>query len=303
MMIIITTTFVGFFIVFLFFLYACVIADTETSNVARYCTEELPSLLYQQFEKTLGKKILSHLGALKSRVFQLTYLTVVLGSWSIMFCYGYEEVAKSNYIETYHQYFGYGVFLMCMSSFHYACNTPPGSVTARTMPLFDHYDYDNVLYKNQQCPTLKIRKIARSKYDRFTRRHVPRFDHFCGWINQAVGEQNYRWFLLFLAVHVGMCFYGSWALYRVLYGEVMEKDLFNASFFNAITGAEVQADSWIVFHYLFIRHFQLCSIFVLMSVMSVVLSLFLSFHLYITSKNMTTNEVRIEHCILLIPLF
>jgi len=73
----------------------------------------------------------------------------------------------------------------------------------------------------------------------------------------------------------------------------MEKDLLNATFFNAITGAEVQADSWIVFHYLFLRHMQLCSIFILMSVMAVVLCIFLSFHLYITSKNMTTNEVSV----------
>eukprot|EP00986_Skeletonema_menzelii_P013199 scaffold7554_cov143-Skeletonema_menzelii.AAC.7 len=290
MMIIITTTVVAFFIFFLFFLYACVIADPETSNVGRFCTKLLPKLLYQQLEKTVGKKVLSRLETLKDHAFQLVYLTVVLGAWSIMFCYGYEEIEKSNYINTNHQYSGYIVFLMCMSSFHYACNTPPGSVTATTMELFDHYDYDNVLYKDQLCPTLKIRKIARSKYDRFSRRHVPRFDHFCGWINQAVGEQNYRWFLLFLTVHVGMCFYGSWAVSRVLYGEVMEKDLLNASFFNAITGAEVQADCWIVFHYLFLRHTQLCGIFVLMSVMSVVLFLFLSFHLYITSKNMTTNE-------------
>eukprot|EP00984_Skeletonema_dohrnii_P025111 scaffold14227_cov161-Skeletonema_dohrnii-CCMP3373.AAC.1 len=262
-MIIITTAAIAFTLFSLFFIYACAIADPDTSNVGRFCTKELPSFLYQQLEKKLGKKVLSHLNTLMDRAFQLVYLTVVLGSWSIMFCYGYEEIEKSNYISTYHQYSGYVVFLMCMSSFHYACNTPPGSVTARSMSLFDHYDYDDVLYKKQTCPTLKIRKIARSKYDRFTRRHVPRFDHFCGWINQAVGEQNYRWFLLFLTVHVVMCFYGSWAVFRVLYGEVMEKDLLNASFFNAITGAEVQADSWIVFHYLFLRHTQLCSVFIL----------------------------------------
>mmetsp|Transcript_23835 Transcript_23835/g.37379 ORF Transcript_23835/g.37379 Transcript_23835/m.37379 type:complete len:421 (-) Transcript_23835:99-1361(-) len=289
-MIIITTAAIVFTLFAAVLLYACIIADPDTSNVGRFCTKELPSFLYQQLDKTVGKKVLSRLQTLMEHAFQLCYLTVVLGSWSIMFCYGYEEIEKSNYISTYHQYSGYVVFLMCMSSFHYACNTPPGSVTARTMPLFDHYQYDDVLYKNQICQTLKIRKIARSKYDRFTRRHVPRFDHFCGWINQAVGEQNYRWFLLFLTVHVLMCFYGSWAVFRILYGEVMDKDLFNASFFNAVTGAEVHADSWIVFHYLFLRHTQLCSIFVLMSVMSVVLCIFLAFHLYITAINMTTNE-------------
>jgi len=172
MMIIITTAAIAFTLFSLFVIYACAIADPDTSNVGRFCTKELPSFLYQQLEKTVGKKVLSHLNTLVDRAFQLVYLTVVLGSWSIMFCYGYEEIEKSNYISTYHQYSGYVVFLMCMSSFHCACNTPPGSVTARSMPLFDHYAYDDVLYKKQTCPTLKIRKISRSKYDRFTRRHV-----------------------------------------------------------------------------------------------------------------------------------
>ena len=165
-MIILTTSVIVFSLFFVFLTYACVIADPDSSNVGRFCTQELPSFLYKQLEKTVGKKVLSRLERLLDHAFQLVYLTVVLGSWSIMFCYGYEEIEKSNNINTYHQYYGYVVFLMCMSSFHCACNTPPGSVTARTITLFDHYEYDDVLYKHQTCPTLKIRKIARSKYDR-----------------------------------------------------------------------------------------------------------------------------------------
>ena len=179
---------------------------------------------------------------------------------------------------------------MCMGSWHYACQKRPGNITARNISLFDHYEYDNMLYTNRLCPTLKIRKLARSKYDRFSKNHVPRFDHYCGWLNQAVGEQNYRWFLLFLMVHVFMCFYGAWAMGNVMFGVVLEKDLLNATFFNAITGAEVKADYFIVFHYLFMRYFELCGVFILMSVMGVVLAFFLAFHLYITSRNMTTNE-------------
>ena len=93
---------------------------------------------------------------------------------------GYPEIQRSNYIHSNHQYVGYVVFMMCMGSWHFACQKGPGNITTRTMPLFDHYEYDNILYTNKLCPTLKIRKLARSKYDRFSKRHVPRFDHFCG---------------------------------------------------------------------------------------------------------------------------
>ncbi len=283
-------------IVIFFGIYICVLADDEdtTNNgnqVVHFFTQQLPHHL----EKLVGPKVMTSLRKIlrkfKQHAFQLVYLIVVLGSWSIMFTYGYDAIHKSAYINSHHRYAGVLVFIMCISSFHIASNTPPGNITASTISLYDHYSYDNILYKNKVCPTLQIRKLARSKYDRYTKRHIPRFDHYCGWINQSVGERNYRYFLLFLLVHVFMCIYGSWAVYQVLHGEIVSKDLLNATFFNAVTGVEVRADYWIVFHYLYIRYMPMCSIFILMAVMALVLGIFLGFHLYISSKNMTTNEV------------
>ncbi len=207
---------------------------------------------------------------------QLIYLVLVLGSGSILLAYGCPAIEKSKYISSYHQYLIHVLLLMCMASWHKACNVGPGNITARTIPLYDHYEYDNILYTNKLCGTLHIRKIARSKYDRFSRRHIPRFDHFCGWLNQAVGERNYRWFLLFLCIHVFMCAYGTWAMASVMYGEIAE-NLLHAIFFDAvIAGAEAEV--------------EICGVLLLMSVVAVCLGAFLCFHVYITSQNMTTNE-------------
>lgn len=283
-----TNLFIGLSLAFACVSYACVFADPDTA-LGRLRTRALHGLL-RGAAQLLGQKRLARLSQLLEHAFQLAYLVAVLGSWCVMFAYGYPQIEASNFLHSHHRYAGYVLFALSLGSWHYACYVGPGTVTARTMPLFDHYDYDNVLYADRLCPTLQIRKIARSKYDRATGRHVPRFDHFCGWLNQAVGERNYRWFLLFLAIHVGMCCYGTWAMATVLYGEVIEKQLLRATFFNAATGEEVPASRSIVFHYLFARHFQICGVLLLMSVMAVMLGLFLAFHLYITSRNMTTNE-------------
>lgn len=77
---------------------------------------------------------------------------------------------------------------------------------------------------------------------------------------------------------------------NVLYGEVVDKNLLNATFFNSATGIEVKADYIIVFHYLCMKYFEITGVLLLMTVMSVCLGVFLGFHLYITARNMTTNE-------------
>lgn len=136
-----------------------------------------------------------------------------------------------------------------------------------------------------------INKLARSKYDRFTNRHVARFDHYCGWVHNTIGEENYRYFLIFLFTHVGMCIYGTVITWSLFVGEVQDKDLFNAIFFNGKTGHEVEADFWVVIHYMFMKHFELVVVLLLMGAMAFVLTLFLSFHLYMAANGMTTNEL------------
>jgi hypothetical protein len=108
----------------------------------------------------LGHERLEQLSKLMDHGFQLIYLVVVLGSWSIVFSYGYPEIEKSTHVPSYHRRIGYAVFVACMTSWHYACHVRPGNVTATTIPLFDHYEYDSVLYNDRLCPTLKIRKFS-----------------------------------------------------------------------------------------------------------------------------------------------
>ena len=145
-----------------FITYVCFFADPETSDVGRFCIVTLPSRVSRWLERTLGRERHERLTKLMDHGFQLIYLVVVLGCWSIVFAYGYPEIERSAHVPSYHRRIGYAVFVACMTSWHCACTVRPGNVTATTMTLFDHYEYDNVLYTDRTCPTLKIREFVSS---------------------------------------------------------------------------------------------------------------------------------------------
>jgi hypothetical protein len=128
------------------------------------------------------------------------------------------------------------------------------------------------------CPTLNIRKLARSKYNRYSGTHVPRFDHHCFVLDQTVGEENYRFFLFFLAVHTCMCWYGSYVMGQVIFGEASKA---------AMTGyASLQPGLTAIV----LLNPRLTILLALLFACAIMLSGFLAFHCYIISIGVTTNE-------------
>jgi hypothetical protein len=74
---------------------------------------------------------------------------------------------------------------------------------------------------------------------------VPRFDHFCGWINQCVGELNYLPLLPALPVFINafMLTYADFLLGSMLASEVFRQRLFEQTFLNASAGAKARSSS------------------------------------------------------------
>ena len=239
-------------------IYTCFIADPKRSPTSQFITQSFPKLFLRLVKSTLGPKAVNVLQNLSQHFLAIFYLIIVLGSWSIMFFYGYPFITESTHVSSYHKINGYLVFIACMWSWKKTNSTPPGYISSEArIPKYDNYPYDDLLYVPKDCPTLGFRKVARSKYDRFTKRHVARFDHFCGWVNNTIGEENYRFFLLFLTIHVGMCLYGTHVTYLLFMGEIQDRGLFDAIFYNGVTGVEHKADAFVVYHYMFMRHFPL----------------------------------------------
>ena len=272
--------------------YFCVLADPDDSPLARFLTETIPRKAWLLLERCLGPKSLSVVGFFLDRLMMLFYCVVVFGSWAIIFSHVYKWLDEQDYVSPIHKYFGYAVFGLCFTSWRWAFKTSPGIITAKNIHRYDHFPYDDIMFvPGRVCPTRNIPRLARSKFDRYKyNENVPRFDHYCGWVHNTIGEENYRWFLLFLLVHVGMCAYGTYVIGHLYYGEILDKRLLEVTFFDRYSGEELKATKWIIFQYLFNARLMVSAVFAIMSVMTVALGLFLLYHAWMTSRGLTTNE-------------
>ena len=143
-----------------------------------------------------------------------------------------------------------------------------------------------MLYREgRKCKTTGLPKLARSKFCRHMNCNVARFDHFCPWLNQAVGQENYRCFLFFLLAHVGLLAYGSVAMGLILGSEVVDRQLLSARYYSAETGEVVQATKLVVMQYLIFNNWALFGVFILCTVMAIVLAGFLGYHLWLAARN------------------
>lgn len=260
-------------------------------------SHRIPKFILLRVEKIFGPKAATALQNShdyvmnqSNPVFQILYLIICLGSWSIYIAYAFPLIIASKIIPTWHVGTGLLTFLLCLASFQKICHTSPGNITARSMPKFDNYEYDNVLFVNRICPTLNIRKLPRSKYCRVTKRHVPRFDHFCGWLNKPIGEENYRFFLFFIFVQTFMCIYGSYVSALIFWEQIVKDDLLNARFYNASTGVEVDAGFRVIFNYLYAKNRGVSGCFLLQVILGIAFLVFFIFHIMLVCRNMTTNE-------------
>lgn len=272
--------------------YFCVIANPDTSPIARYISHTLPDKVMKLAGKVVGDKGVKVIETFMERLLAIIYLTVVIGSYSLIYFHGFPKARESPHIEEYHLNISMAVFFFALYTWRLTMTTSPGLITKSTHQFYDHFPYDDLLYVEGRIDKRKgVPRLPRSKYDRLKyHQHVPRFDHYCGWVATTVGEENYRMFLLFVAAQLAMCVYGTALLWRFFWGEISDKKLFEVSFFDRVSGAEYQADKWIVCQYLFHKHLYEAGMFVLVVVMSIALLFFLGYHCYITSIGMTTNE-------------
>ena len=198
------------------------------------------------------------------------------------------------YLAGYHRVTGTICMIICYWSFFMACYVDPGVIRTKAdvKQGKKRYDFDEVMFmKDNSCTTCKFEKPARSKHCAVCDHCVEKFDHHCIWINNCVGRKNYRFFLLFLFMHVIICLYGAVAGWLVFYQQMEAKNNQGLMFYNKETGEQFKPTMWLHFRFFFFneeRHFGV--ICIICAVMGVVLFFFFGYHFNLAMKNMTTNE-------------
>jgi palmitoyltransferase len=181
-----------------------------------------------------------------------------------------------------------------VATFLLASFTDPGVVTpANARALSALYPPDNFLFRAEaRCAPCGggLPKLPRSKHCRVCDRCVARFDHHCIWLNNCVGERNYRYFLAFVALNTLLMAYGVWAVAGIFLTEVAQLRLYEAVFTTRATGARVPSGHAIVLQFLIGTHTELAMVGFICLVMGAVVAGFGAYHGALICWNMTTNE-------------
>lgn len=95
-------------------------------------------------------------------------------------------------------------FILCISSliysWFYLAQLDPGYIDYNEKEKNEMFSKDHWQDK-EFCTSCFIKRPLRSKHDPLTKRCISRFDHYCIWVNQPIGQKNHKSFCIFLALH------------------------------------------------------------------------------------------------------
>ena len=247
--------------------------------------------------RAAGERVEAALGEFFDRpnpAMQLVYASLVMGGYWVFCVHAYDLIGGDGEgaLSTWHRRAIPVAMLISIASWLATCWSDPGTVDARTLDAhLAAYPFDNVLYSPKLCPTLKVTCPARSKYCRVTRRRVGKFDHFCGWMNNAIGENNLRYFVSFLALHVALTSYGAWLCFAVIRGEISRRGLWGVAF-EGPGGAPttLARDRALLFRFVMYHFSPIVMLGVFLVILAVMLGSFLGYHAWMIAEGVTTNE-------------
>ena len=114
------------------------------------------------------------------------------------------------------------LFALTLYAYYKSATTDPGFLTKKSLKkAIKRYEYDERIYiSKEECPNCKFNKPARSYHCSKTNMCIEKYQHYCIWINQAVGRRNYKSYLSLLFFQTALCSYAFWLGVYIQCGEV-----------------------------------------------------------------------------------
>ncbi|EFC50764.1 predicted protein, partial [Naegleria gruberi] len=221
---------------------------------------------------------------------QIVYLALISINVALYLVTVFREI-PNLYIPEYHRYTGLVALIITYCSFLIASFSDPGFITKKTERQFEKsFPYDEVMYiSERKCSTCDIVRPARSKHCPLSGKCVAKFDHYCGWLNNDVGELNYRWFHSFLICNFLLVVYAVYIYVQTLMSLVDEENLWSSTFMNN-KGERVSASVSIIIQYMLSRHIMIIAQLFFIAACGLMIFGFWLYHFYLVCTNTTTSE-------------
>ncbi|KAL0480653.1 PAT17 [Acrasis kona] len=238
-----------------------------------------------------AKRLENYMCYQRNPILQIVYLGLMAVNVGFFFVFVFPLWPNAR-VTMLHKVLCFFIILSPYLAFMKACFSDAGVITKDTEQRYNEtFKNDNIMYfKDRKCPTCGIIKPPRSKHSVVTDKCISKFDHFCGWLNNDVGELNYKWFQLFLITNWISCFYGSFIYILTLWGIVEEKNLLYTVFVTP-SGQRIESSPGIVFQYMLSNYIIIIAQCLFLFVVALMIFGFWAYHFfYLTFVNCTTYE-------------
>ncbi|KAI5778390.1 DHHC palmitoyltransferase-domain-containing protein [Geopyxis carbonaria] len=160
----------------------------------------------------------------------------------------------------------------------------PGFITpANHTSSLELYPYDFInFFPDKICYTCNLQKPARSKHCSICRGCISKHDHHCIWVNNCIGHNNVRYFMLFLVttnIYIGT---GAYLCFGILIGLIKRQGIS----WNSLSWKDALG----VFGLNLFSEVYIGAVFLMSCLMNILVTVFTLYHLYLIWAGTTTNE-------------